>query len=175
MSSNNEFPLPWSPSASEPWVLMAANGRRVADFVAWNDRQGSLAVAEQHCRRVADLANSTTGQLEMFEQPPAGPQRVDFEMNDLRVMQQLVVQWADGAFPNRAPAGALLKLYEEIGELIRAPDSAEEYADIFIMLVDLAHMYGVFDIGAAVWAKMKINSRRKWTPTAIGTMQHVGG
>ena len=170
MTTDNNFPLPWTPAKHAPWLLLAANGRQVANFVAWNDTEGSLLVSEQHCRQVADLTNAGTagvsalGQQMLFEHDS-----VEANMNDLRVMQRLVVLWADSAFPDRAPASALLKLYEEIGELIRAPANAEEYADILIMLVDLAHMHGVLDMGAAVRAKMKTNSRRKGTPTAIGT------
>jgi NTP pyrophosphatase (non-canonical NTP hydrolase) len=173
-AGDSGFPLPWAPAPHAAWLLVAANGRQVANFVAWSDTSGSLLVAEQHCREVAALVNSGTANAPaLAQQMVYEHDSIDANMNDLRVMQRLVVMWADSAFPDRAPASALLKLYEEIGELIRAPANAEEYADILIMLVDLAHMHGVTDMGAAVRAKMKTNSRRKWTPTAIGTMQHT--
>jgi NTP pyrophosphatase (non-canonical NTP hydrolase) len=89
-------------------------------------------------------------------------------------MQTQVVQWADAAFPHRQPWMAFLKLYEEIGEVVRKPHAAGEWADVFIMLVDLAHMHGIRDIGRAVEEKMAINRARKWHHTATGTMQHNG-
>lgn len=50
---------------------------------------------------------------------------------------------ADGYLPQRTPASAFLKLFEELGELVAAPHDPDEWADVFIMLLDLAYLYKV--------------------------------
>jgi Protein of unknown function (DUF550) len=178
MTSNErdeEYPFPWKPAPHAPWLLISANNRQVAHFQAWNDNSGSLIVSERHCAQAAYAMNEKYGKLGhaiSYADPPE-PHDVDLNWNDLRVMQHLVVQWADSAMPDRTPTHALLKMSEEIGELIRDPTDPEEYADLFIMLVDLAAMHGVTDLGAAVKAKMKINANRKWEQMPTGTMQHT--
>lgn len=93
-------------------------------------------------------------------------------MAEIRELQVLIKDWADKRFPNRTVQTCLLKLYEEIGELVKDPGSPQEHADIFIMLFDLAAMYDI-DIADAVRAKMEVNKQRKWRLTESGTMQHV--
>ena len=90
---------------------------------------------------------------------------------DIPSLTKEIVQWADSVFPNRQAASALLKLFEEVGELVRDPSSPGEYADICIMLFDLAHMHNV-DLTQAIIDKMIINRNRNWTVTLNGTMQH---
>jgi len=85
-----------------------------------------------------------------------------------------VVAWADTAFKNRTPQSAFLKLYEEIGELIRNPRRPGEYADVMIMLLDLAHMHEI-NLGQATIDKMGTNRERTWVVTEMGTFQHVEG
>lgn len=95
-------------------------------------------------------------------------------MSDLTDIQQYtkrVVGWADRALPNRTMESALLKLVEEHSELIRDPSAAGEYADIMIMLFDLAHMNGV-DIDRALNEKIEINEQRVWVKTMTGTYHH---
>lgn len=82
-----------------------------------------------------------------------------------------VVQWANAAIPDRTPASALIKMFEEVGELSKDLSSPGEYADVLIMILDLAHMHGV-DLAQAVRDKMKINRLRTWTRTETGTYQH---
>lgn len=185
------FPLPWEPDPYSPWILRAANGRTVAVFTAWNDKLGALIIGEAHCRKVADLSRQYHYQqtvisgLEdevdnlkgMLDNRQAGDAQLMIEaptknINDLRIIQRLVTLWADGQFPNRTPQQAFMKLFEEIGEVIRSPREAGEWADIFIMLVDLCQMYGITDIGQAIEDKMKVNSHRQWTASDTGTMQH---
>lgn len=83
-----------------------------------------------------------------------------------------IVQWADAVFPDRQPQAAFLKMFEEMGELIKNPRNGEEYADVCIMLFDLAHMHGV-DLTYAILAKMATNRGRIWEKTDSGTFQHV--
>jgi hypothetical protein len=94
------------------------------------------------------------------------------EHTDIPTLTTEIVQWADSVFPNRKAASALLKLFEEVGELVRDPSSPGEYADICIMLFDLAHMHKV-DLARAITDKMAVNRKRMWTVTANGTMQHA--
>ena len=91
--------------------------------------------------------------------------------NDVQELTRQVVDWADWAFPERTPTSALIKLYEEIGELSRDLRSPGEYADVFIMVLDLAHMHGV-DVARAIRDKIEINRRRTWSRTTLGTYQH---
>lgn len=93
-------------------------------------------------------------------------------VGEIEELTQEVVQWANSAFPDRKPQSALLKLFEETGELVRDPSDAGEYADIFIMLFDLADMHGV-DVAKAIRDKLALNRQRTWTKTATGTLQHI--
>ena len=92
---------------------------------------------------------------------------------DIQTLTKDIVTWANMVFPNRKPSSALLKLFEEVGELVRDPASPGEYADICIMLFDLANMHGV-DLSKAIEDKMRVNRSRQWTVTKNGTMQHMG-
>lgn len=93
-------------------------------------------------------------------------------MSEVAQLTQEVVQWANSVFPDRKPQSALLKLFEETGELVKDPSDASEYADIFIMLLDLADMHGV-DVVKAIRDKLALNRQRTWTKTATGTLQHT--
>lgn len=89
-------------------------------------------------------------------------------------LQEQVHAFAEETFgPGREDA-AWKKLFEEIGETLKNPRDPSEWADIFIVLLDLAKMYGV-DVGAASVAKMAVNRERVWTKTETGVMQHVPG
>lgn len=83
-----------------------------------------------------------------------------------------IIAWADRVFPQRTQQSALLKMYEEIGELVKNPKSPDEYADICIMLFDLANMNGV-NVAQAIEHKMFVNEHRAWRETETGTMQHL--
>jgi NTP pyrophosphatase (non-canonical NTP hydrolase) len=182
MRLTGDFPFPWTPDPHAPWILRAANNRIIAHFLAWDNTQGSLAEQERHCALVSEAVCGVTRdpmhkahpvpEVEATREKHVNEEiaaDARYNRNDLRIMQRLVVMWADQAFPDRTPQAALLKLYEEIGELIRNPRESLEYADILIMLVDIAHLHGVHDLGDAVDRKMKINGRRTWKQTS---MQH---
>lgn len=94
-------------------------------------------------------------------------------MDTIESLTKEIVGWADEVFPDRPPTSALLKLFEEVGELVKDPSDGSEYADICIMLFDLANMHGV-DITAAIKKKMAINKARTWGLTASGTLRHLG-
>lgn len=90
-------------------------------------------------------------------------------------MQAQVVRWADEMFPDRVPANGFMKFFEEFGEVIKNPRDPQEWADVFIMLFDLADHYGLKGqaLSNAIHAKMSINKGRKWTKSETGVMQHV--
>lgn len=92
-------------------------------------------------------------------------------MNDFEYFTCQVVSWANRRLPNRTVQSALLKLTEEHGELIRDPSNPDEYADILIMLLDLANMHEV-DIRQALINKIRVNETRNWLETPTGTYQH---
>lgn len=92
-------------------------------------------------------------------------------MNTIKELTADIVEWADATFPARNASSALLKLFEEVGELVKDPSSGPEYADICIMLFDLANMHGV-DLAEAIRAKMEINRGRRWEITSLGTLHH---
>lgn len=94
-------------------------------------------------------------------------------MSEIRELQNLIGTWADEVFPDRTIQSAALKLYEEIGEMLRNPSSEDEHADIYIMMFDLSRMYGI-DIASAVRRKMARNRMRSWHRTETGTLQHSG-
>ena len=90
---------------------------------------------------------------------------------EIQTLTNKIVDWANHVFPNRTSSSALLKLFEEVGELVQSPNSPGEYADICIILFDLAKMHGV-DLSVAIQEKMRINEGRSWKFTDTGTMHH---
>jgi NTP pyrophosphatase (non-canonical NTP hydrolase) len=97
-----------------------------------------------------------------------------FKSDSIRGLTTEITGWANETFPDRTPASALLKLFGEIGELIESPRSPGEYADICILLFDLANMHGI-DLGQAIWDKMQINKGRTWSLSESGTYRHIEG
>lgn len=92
----------------------------------------------------------------------------------VNALQDKVHAWANETFPYRTPAIAWLKLFEELGEVIKNPEDPLEWADVFILLLDLASMHEV-SIPEACMDKMVINSARDWVVGPTGVMQHVEG
>lgn len=87
-------------------------------------------------------------------------------------LQFQVFDFAQSTFgPDREDA-AWKKLFEELGETLKNPDDPSEWADVFIILLDLAKLYKI-DVGQATVAKMAVNRTRTWTTTKTGVMQHV--
>ena len=111
--------------------------------------------------------NSLFPELEQYNHvSPSG------EEPNIEQLTDRITAWADRVFPQRTQQSALLKMYEEIGELVKNPKSPDEYADICIMLFDLARMNGV-NVAQAIEHKMFVNERRTWRETETGTMQHL--
>ena len=93
----------------------------------------------------------------------------------LEGLTKRVVEWADSVFPDRTEEAALRKLMlEELPELLNGGrGDPGEYADVLILLVDIAHMRGI-DIVAAGHAKMAVNEGRSWVLDPVtGSLKHV--
>lgn len=94
----------------------------------------------------------------------------------LQAHQRNIIAWANTVFPERMPKDVLLKLNEEIGELIKNPIDPHEYADVMILLLDFAAFNGIDGnrLSVAIAEKMEINKRRSWcVDQNTGIMQHT--
>lgn len=93
--------------------------------------------------------------------------------DSISCIQAEISGWADAVFPERTPHNALCKLMlEEIPEFALSQDDPEEYADLVILVLDIATLRGI-DVGAAVRAKMEKNRSRVWAVDENGIMKHV--
>lgn len=72
-----------------------------------------------------------------------------------------VYRWADKRFPDRDSSQCWEKLKEEVDELFKAPTDGREYADVFILLLDLAAMNGI-DLETVILTKLEINKMSDW-------------
>jgi len=88
-------------------------------------------------------------------------------------LQERIKIWADGVFPHRTAWNAATKLMmEEIPEWAQAMDDPMEYADLVILILDVASLKGI-DVEKAVMEKMDINEGRNWViDKEKGTMHH---
>lgn len=94
-------------------------------------------------------------------------------MTTIREAQNKVTAWLVDVFPDRTQAGTFVKFFSEIGEMTNSPKDAHEYADVLILLVDLAEQNGV-DLESAFEEKMLINMGREWKHnTELGIMSHI--
>lgn len=83
------------------------------------------------------------------------------------------LQWSLRQFPGERHEATLEHLRREVEELLADPTSAEEYADVFMLLNRAAHNAGV-NLTAAVDAKLVINRRRQWgQPDEHGVVEHI--
>lgn len=89
--------------------------------------------------------------------------------------QDDIVKWANVVFPNRTAQSGFLKLYEELGEVLADPYSQEEWADVFILILDIMATYqiNIDDISKAITEKMIKNEKREWALNDIGVMKHI--
>lgn len=102
-----------------------------------------------------------------------GLQSAGFSQNtdSLSVLMNLVNEFANYAFPDRTQQSVFIKLFSEIGELAEKPGDALEYADVFILLLDLAHCNGV-DLASAIRTKVAVLLDRQWEKNALGVYHH---
>lgn len=158
-------PMPWR--AREPGLLVDAAEQQIWRAVAFDPNVGILSSNDQNCQIVAEMTRWLVGATAY-----SGDTAKAAQGDRLRELQRAVVEWANSIFPQRTQASAFMKLFEEVGELIRQPNSPGEYADILIMLLDLADMHGI-DLLKAGFDKMDVNRKRSWVKGALGTLQHV--
>ena len=147
-------PLPWQ--TDELGNIYDSLGRKIFISSIVGIKVGFVQSNLDNARLVVDIVNST-----------ANSNILGHDLSNklsLQTMQNEVVCWADEQFPNRTPGIALLKLFSELGELIDEPDKRSEWADVFILLLDIAHLCNVSadDILRAIVEKMKINRERIW-------------
>lgn len=94
---------------------------------------------------------------------------------EIKDIQREISAWADEAFPDRTVKSSLAKLMcEELPEFITARMADPlEYADVIIMVLDLAHQMGI-DVQDAIARKMTINRGRTWVKDPdTGFYSHV--
>lgn len=86
----------------------------------------------------------------------------------VKYLQQEIFEWANETFPGREFKTTAAKLVlEEIPEWIKSPEDPMEFADLVILIFDLASMQGI-DVEEAVRAKMHINRKREWERDQTG-------
>lgn len=118
----------------------------------------------------------------------AAEEQIEYlEKAQLSNLQVEIGRWADKVFPDRTPHGTLSKLVlHEVPEFLHrlmedkkkggvSNFQAGEYADLVILILDIAYQTGV-DVQKAVEEKMAVNRSRAWEKIE-GTeiYQHVEG
>lgn len=154
--NDEQWARPWRTSPAEPHKVLSASGLLVAECNAKDERLGFLGVNDDHAAMIVACVN-------------AGSQE-----DTLRGLQGAIVRWADATFPNRVAAIAFMKLFEEIGEVVRDPFDRTEWADVLFLVLDLMAMHGITDPDTAVQEKLEINRRRRWAVGPSGTMHNRG-
>lgn len=86
-------------------------------------------------------------------------------------------KWADETFgPNVSQDAIIAHLKKEVEELAQYPDSAYEYADCMILLLDAAKRVGISAsfLLECCKDKLEINRKRKWgPPDKDGVIEHI--
>ena len=100
-------------------------------------------------------------------------------VSELKALQIMIRAWAARVFPERSRLDvetqvqqAIRKLKKEIEELEQNSMGEDEFADVAIILFDIAEMRG-HDILKAVIKKLAVNYDRVWNLESDGTYQHV--
>lgn len=156
------FPRP--PCDSMPWNigkldnLVDAHGNTILETCRWDAQTGAAESNAVNAEIVHHLSHIA---------------KAGFP-SDIVLLQDRVHAMSDRLFPNRDVKRAFLKLFEELGEVIRNPRDPKEWADVFILMLDLSRHYGV-GIEQAVDDKCAELETRVWVETETGTYQHVPG
>lgn len=134
-------------------------------------------VPAQEERPEQELKRRLREVLERSAGTDIAPRVREAKEDPVRELQKRITQWADLVFPDRTAHNALCKLImEEIPELLHGGlDDPMEYADVLILILDVASLRGI-DAIAAAHRKMDINERRSWEIDAeSGLMRHREG
>jgi len=129
------------------------------------------------CRQSELETKIRTLQLRVEELEAGRGQYVTINQSSSSVedLQVEIKAWADQQFPDRTAHHALSKLVlEEIPEFLHGGlDSPGEYADLMILLLDIASLRGI-SVAEAVREKMAINRARRWAvDPGTGIAQHI--
>ena len=90
----------------------------------------------------------------------------------LDALSETICRWGERTFPKASPASLAAHLHDEAGELLDS-HLPEEAADVFILLVQYADVWG-FNLAEAVQQKHEKNLRRTWgEPDARGVVRHI--
>lgn len=94
---------------------------------------------------------------------------------NIEMLQEDIVDWLDKVHPNRSEMAVWAKFLEETGEVMTDPMDIGEWADVMIVLLDLASRYGHYmdDILMTARDKLIVNKARKWEINKHGVMSHV--
>jgi hypothetical protein len=100
-------------------------------------------------------------------------------VSELKALQIMIRAWAARVFPERSRLDvdvqvkqAITKLRKEVDELEQNSTGEDEFADVAIILLDIAEMRG-HDVLKAVIKKLAVNYDRTWNLEEDGTYQHV--
>ncbi len=147
-------PMPWTIGKLDN--LADATGNIILETCRWDAQTGASGSNEVNAEIVHHLTHIAAAGFP----------------SDVVALQNRVHAMSDRLFPNRDVKRAFLKLFEELGEVIRNPRDPKEWADVFILMLDLSKHYGVH-IESAVDEKCAELEHRVWVETETGTYQHV--
>jgi NTP pyrophosphatase (non-canonical NTP hydrolase) len=93
----------------------------------------------------------------------------------LQTLQDEITKWANVEFPDRKPESAIMKMYSELGEAIDDPHNRLEWADVFILVLDIVKLFDIQgdEMTEAILKKLAINYSRKWKANDLGIMCHM--
>lgn len=141
-------------------------------FLAWYHENGVLGSSQDDRPWLDHESRTRAAQL---EPPPRGLDDGFDLPTTLTELQGEIVEWADHDIgPCRTYRDAITKLVmEELPELLLDPESALEWADVMILVMDLAHLAKI-DMADAVREKLNINRNREWNrDERTGLFHHV--
>lgn len=171
--SSSDLSARW-PSDPPPRVTPGASGPEPDPEQVHGDHEGAKTYAEDRFPERGSNSESFRVKLDQHarvvgvtSQPPKA---VKYDMS-INMLTMYVHNWAEATFGPRTPAPAWMKMFSELGEVIDNPEDPLEWADLFIMLLDLAKMHNI-DVTTAVMNKLDINMSRRWIVKG-GVYKHV--
>lgn len=154
--------------------FLAAKQQRLFDLSIWVDASdrvppedsSSCTLTPDDC----DIVITNNGSLYDLEMKA---RRIAQTLTQQSSLRNMIVEWADGVFPERTVLNAIQKMVlEEIPEYLMDRGNPMELADLGILLYDIAHLDGV-DLDSAIRKKMTINRFRTWGIDArTGLLKH---
>ena len=97
-------------------------------------------------------------------------------VSGIQAFQDTHGEWSDAQFGGQTLEGKLAHLVKETVELCGAPHDIMEYADCFMLLLDVARKANITADALldAAYEKLAINRQRKWDkPNEDGSVEHV--